>query len=235
MQMRTFSLAGLFVLNMSLLSLGQDSPTSPNSSDAAATHATSPQPQLQERYPRYVIQREDLLLLTFPLTPELNENATVQPDGYINLINAGSLHAQGLTVPQLVEELKKTYTGILHDPIINVDLADFQRSYFTVSGQVGKPGKYELRSDTTASEAIAIAGGFLPTAKTQVYLLRKASDRWFKVEKLDIKDVLNGKRTSEDALIQPGDMVFVPETEITKFRKYVPYGINAGSYLAENQ
>ena len=69
---------------------------------------------------------------------------TVQPDGYINLQNAGSLHVQGLTVPELVDALKKAYAGTLHDPIINVDLKDFQKPFFTVSGQVGKPGKYDF-------------------------------------------------------------------------------------------
>ena len=202
---------------------------------APVGQGTAGGPVLEERHPRYVLQREDVLLLTFPLTPELNQTVTIQPDGYINLQNAGGMYAQGLTVPELVAAVKKAYTGILHDPIVDADLQDFQKPFFTVSGQVGKPGKYDLRTDTTAAEAIAIAGGLLPTAKMQVFLLRKASDQWFKVEKLDMKDVYNGKKTSEDALIRPGDMVFVPEMGITKFRKYVPYGVNAGSYLAENQ
>jgi polysaccharide export outer membrane protein len=192
-------------------------------------------PVLEDRHPRYVLQREDVLFLSFPLTPELNQTVTIQPDGYINLQNSGSVYAQGLTVPILIDAIKRAYAGVLRDPIIDVDLQDFQKSFFTVSGQVGKPGKYELRADTTAAEAIAIAGGLLPTAKMQVFLLRKASAQWFKVEKLDMKDVYNGKKTSEDALIRPGDMVFVPETGITKFRKFVPYGVNAGSYVADNQ
>jgi hypothetical protein len=36
---------------------------------------------------------------------------------------------------------------------------------------------------------------------------------------------------NEDAMIQPGDMVYVPEKFIANFRKYVPYSLNAGSYL----
>jgi protein involved in polysaccharide export with SLBB domain len=201
-----------------------------------SANTSTPQPQLQQRYPRYVIQREDTLLLTFALSPEMDEKVTVQADGFINLIGAPSVHAQGLTVPQFIEALQAAYKGILRDPIINVNLVDFQKPYFTVSGQVGKPGKFDLRSDTTAAEAIAIAGGLLPTAKIhQVFLLRKESDQWFKVEKLDLNDVYNGKKTSEDALIRPGDMVFVPENGITKFPKYVPYSVNIGSYFAQNQ
>lgn len=191
-------------------------------------------PELEQRYPRYAIQSQDVLLLSFPLTPELNQTVTVQPDGYINLENAGSLHVQGLTVPELADALKKAYAGTLHDPIIDVDLKDFQKPFFTVSGQVGKPGQYDLRADITVAEALAVAGGMAPTAKTQIFLFHRTSNDWFEVKKLNMKDVLNGKNANEDPTIQPGDMIYVPEKFIARFKKYVPYSINAGTYLQPN-
>ena len=187
---------------------------------------TQGQQDLQHRNPRYKIQREDVLSITFPLSPEFDQpRITVQPDGYINLQEVGSVYVQDLTVPEVVAAIKKAYSGILHEPIIDVDLIDFQRPYFLVSGQVGKPGQYDLRHDTTVSEAIAIAGGFAPTAKTQVFLYHRVSQDWMEVKKLSVKDILNGKHVNEDAYLAPGDMIFVPEKFITKFRKYVPYGV----------
>lgn len=203
--------------------------------NTAASRTLPPDPQLQERFPRYIIQKQDVLLLSFPLSPELNQTVTVQPDGYINLQSGGSVHVQGLTVPDAVGAVKQAYVGVLNNPIVTVDLQDFQKPLFTVSGQVGKPGQYELRSEITVSEAIAIAGGLESTAKTQVFLFHRTNNDWFQVEKLNLKDILNGKNIKEDAFIKPGDMVFVPESSITKFRKYVPYSVNAGSYLAANQ
>jgi len=194
--------------------------------------ATRPsEPQLVQRYPRYIIQRQDVMKLSFPLSPELNQTVTVQPDGYINLQNAEGLHVQGLTVPELLAALKKAYIGVLHDPIINVDLENFQKPFFTVSGQVGKPGKYELRSDITIAEALAIAGGMTPTAKTQVFLFHRTSKDWVEVRKVNLKDILRGKKVSEDASIRPGDMIYVPEKFIANFKKYVPYSLNGGTYL----
>lgn len=198
-------------------------------SDHNAT-ATAP-PALEQRNPRYTIQRQDVLLLSFPFTPELDQTVTVQPDGYINLQNGRSLHAQGLSVPELVEEIKKAYIGTLHNPIVDVDLKDFQKPFFTVSGQVGKPGQYELRADITIAEAIAVAGGLAPTAKTQIFLFHRTSEQWFEVKKVNLKDLLQGKNVNEDATLKPGDMIFVPEKFIANFRKYVPYSINAGTYL----
>ncbi len=197
---------------------------------------TSPSsgPVLEQRHPRYVLQREDVLLISFPLTTELNQTVTIQPDGYISLLNAGSVYAQGLTVPELVEAVKKAYTGILHDPIVNIDVEDFQKPTFTVSGQVGKPGQYELRSDITVAEAIAVAGGMtMMTAKTQIFLFHRVSPGQVEVKKVNLDAILKGKNANEDPTVMPGDMIYVPEKFIAKFRKYVPYtvGAIAGSYL----
>jgi len=211
----------------------------PPASNLVAANTTAPvpsgtrssEPQLVQRNPRYVIQREDVLLLTFPLTPELNQTVTVQPDGYINLPNAVSVHAQGLTVPELVDALQKAYVGTLHNPIIEVDLKDFQKPFFTVSGQVGKPGKYDLRSDITVAEALSIAGGMTPDAKTQIFLFHKTSNGRVETRKVNMKDILKGKNVNEDASIKPGDMIYVPEKFIANFKKYVPYSMNAGTYV----
>jgi polysaccharide export outer membrane protein len=148
-------------------------------------------PALEHRNPRYQVGRDDILIVSFPLSPELNQIVTVQPDGYITLLNAGSLYVQGMTVPEVVGAMKKAYSKILHDPIIDVDLKDFQKPVFIVSGQVGKPGQYDLRYNTTVSQAVAIAGGFTPQAKTQVFVFHRVSSGWMEVKSLSLKDILN--------------------------------------------
>src|SRR5215470_10732310 len=183
-------------------------------------------PAPAERNPRYRICRDDVLSLSFSLSPELNQKVTVQPDGFISLQGAGDLYVQGLTVRELVEAVKKAYAGTLHDPIIDVDLVDFQKPFFTVLGQVGKPGQYDLRYDITVTQAIAVAGGFARTAKTQVFLYRAVSANWAEVRELKLKDLLNGKNVSEDLHLRSGDMIFVPEKFIASFKKYVPYSFN---------
>lgn len=194
------------------------------------SHASNDQPALQHRNPRYQLQRDDILVISFALSPELNQTVTIQPDGYVTLQGVGGdIYVQGLTVPEAVDAIRKAYTQVLHDPIVDVTLTDFQKPVFLALGQVGKPGQYELRYDTTVSEAIAIAGGFTPDAKTQVFLFHRTSADVVEVKKLSIKDILHGKNLNEDAHMQPGDMIFVPEKFITGFKKYVPY--NAGIFL----
>jgi len=183
-------------------------------------------PAPAERNPRYRICRDDVLSLSFSLSPELNQKVTVQPDGFISLQGAGDLYVEGLTVRELVEALKKAYAGKLHDPIIDVDLVDFHKPFFTVLGEVGKPGQYNLRNDVTVTQAIAVAGGFTPMAKTQVFLYRAVSANWAEVRELKLKDLLNGKNISEDVHLRAGDMIFVPEKFIANFKKYVPYSFS---------
>jgi len=185
--------------------------------------ADSDRPTLEHRNPRYRVMRSDVLVLTFPLSPEFNQTITIEPDGYVNLLGAGSVYIQEMTVPEVIEALKKAYSKILRDPVIDVDLKDFQKPFFLVLGQVGKPGQYDLRYDTTVSQAIAIAGSFTAESKTQVFLFHRVSPGWVEVKKLSLKNILHGKNVNEDLHLQPGDMIYVPVNFITNFKKYVPY------------
>jgi polysaccharide biosynthesis/export protein len=206
-----------------------------SASALSATDGTAgpDRPVLQQRNPRYRIQRDDILVLSFSLSPELNQTVTVQPDGYVSLQSAGSLYIQGMTLPEVIDAFKKAYAKVLHDPIIDVDLKDFQKPFFVVLGQVGKPGQYDLRYDMTVTEAIAVAGGFAPTAKTQVFLYHRSPDGgWVEAKELKLKDILHGKNVSEDTSMHPGDMIFVPEKAITKVRKYIPYGVGTNLPVA---
>jgi protein involved in polysaccharide export with SLBB domain len=113
-------------------------------------------PALQERTFRYHLNQGDTFDVTFPVTPEFNQTVTIQPDGYVALTGIGNLQAAGKTVPELTELLRTSYSKILHDPIVNIVVKDFEKPYFIASGELSHPGKYELRSDTTLTEAVAI-------------------------------------------------------------------------------
>jgi polysaccharide biosynthesis/export protein len=216
-----FVFSGLLIFQSTVL-LGQ--------SNRRSADATDPdRPVAAQRNPRYRINREDILTLVFPLSPEFNQSKVmVQPDGYITLQGVGSLYVLGLTVPEAVQAVKLAYSKTLHDPIVDIDLADFQKAYFVVLGQVAKPGHYDLRYDMTVTEAVAVAGGFSSTAKTQVFLYHRSQAGWIEAKELKLKDILHGKNVSEDVSIRPGDMIFVPEKTITKIRKYIPYSVGSG-------
>jgi polysaccharide export outer membrane protein len=202
---------------------------------APSGNQDSDRPALKTRGWRYRILPRDVLEMNLDLTPEFDQVVNVQPDGYVTLKVVGSLRVQGLTTEEFTQALVTAYGKILRDPIITVNLNDFVKPYFTVGGQVEKPGKFELRGDTTVIEAVAIAGGFKDTAKnSQVLLVRKVSDQWAEVKVLNVKHMLNTKNLEEDVHLQPGDMLYVPKNFISKISRFIPVPatyLNLGQYI----
>jgi polysaccharide export outer membrane protein len=178
---------------------------------------------LHKRGWRYKINPNDSLSVTFNLTPEFNQTVTVQPDGYISLRDAGDVQAAGQTLPELTESIKKAYSKFLQDPQISVEAKEFEKPYFTVGGQVGKPGKFDWYSDITLTQAIAIAGGFTDASKhSQVLLFRRVSEHWTEAKIIDVKKMMETHNLSEDPDLKPGDMLFVPKSFFSKIKPFLP-------------
>jgi polysaccharide export outer membrane protein len=176
-----------------------------------------------ERRPLYRLRNSDVIEIDFPLVPEFNQTVGVQPDGYIALKEVGELYAEGKTVPELEEAIRKAYVAVLHDPEVTVVLKDFDKPYFVASGEVTRPGKYELRGDTTVTEAQAIAGGFNGQAKrSQVVLFRRLSSELVETRLLDVKGMLKSGSLAEDLHLRPGDLLYVPQNMLSKLRRFIP-------------
>ena len=199
-----------------------DSVTRSASAESAAAGATG-QPGFQTRYPRYKLRPGDSFDISFELSPEFNQTVTVQPDGYITLRGVGDVRVAEQTVPQLTATLRTAYSKILNDPLISIMLKDFEKPYFIADGQIGRPGKYEMRGTTTLTEAIAMAGGFTDNAKhSQVLLFRRVNDDWVSAKIIDVKKMEKNGNLHEDPALHPGDMLFVPKNRLSKIRPFLP-------------
>jgi polysaccharide biosynthesis/export protein len=175
------------------------------------------------RYPRYLLRPSDVLQITFPISPEFDQTVSVQPDGFLSLRGVGDVHVAGESIPEFTEALRKAYGQFMHEPMINVELKDFEKPYFIAGGEFGHPGKYELRGDTTVAEAVAIAGGFTDRAKhSEVVLFRRADDGWVEAKRLDVKKMLANRDLNEDMHLKPGDLVYVPRNKLSKIRQFIP-------------
>ena len=64
-----------------------------------------------ERRPLYRLRSSDVVEVTFTVAPEFNQTLTVQPDGYVTLKDAGAVLAQGLTIPEFGDAVRKAYAG----------------------------------------------------------------------------------------------------------------------------
>jgi len=193
--------------------------------------ASSTAKPFQDRYPRYKLEAGDAFDISFELNPEFNQSVVVQPDGFITLRGAGDIQVAGQTVPELTTTLRTVYDKILNQPMISVVLKDFQKPYFIADGQVAKPGKYDLRGETSLTQAIAMAGGFTDSSKhSQVLLFRKASEGWYSAKIFNVKKMEQEGNLREDPQLRPGDMLFVPKNHFSKIKAFLP-GSSLGAYV----
>jgi polysaccharide biosynthesis/export protein len=178
---------------------------------------------LQRRNHRYQLHWADVLELSFPFSPEFNQTVTVQPDGYITLRGVEGIRVEGQTIPEVIPLLRTAYAKILHEPEINIELKDFDKPYFIVGGEVGHPGKFDLRGETTVAEAVAVAGGLRETSKhSDVILFHRMPDGWSQVKRVNLKKLLKQANLNEDPYLQPGDFLYVPKNAFSKFERFIP-------------
>jgi protein involved in polysaccharide export with SLBB domain len=84
-----------------------------------------------------------------------------------------------------------------------------------VLGQVGKQGKQVLPPEAvtlTIVEAITSAGGFTRIAKGDAVRVTRKDERGGEQSfTVNVEKAIEGRASGEPFLLQPGDVVFVPE------------------------
>ena len=219
MNVKTLQFGGVLLLLLTLLGAA-----------FAQTLPAPPQPT-----PDYRVRKGDKLSIKFLYQPELSDAAMiVRPDGKISLPMIDELKVEGLTTKELKTTLEKAYREILLDPEIVVNVVEFMTPRVFVSGQVVKPGSYDLRAGQTLFQVVALAGGFTREAhRKQILHARPINEHELKVVVIDITKLLKPGDKKFDLVLQDGDYVFIPESRMSKlstvlnaFRSVAPgYGI----------
>jgi protein involved in polysaccharide export with SLBB domain len=174
----------------------------------------------------YTIHGNETLEIKFFYNPELSETVTVRPDGRISLQFANEVMAAGLTPAELTDILTEKYSTEFIDPKLTVIVRTYEGQRAYVDGEVGKPQKINLIGDITVSQSIALAGGLKHTARRhEVLVIRRKADKKPLVIPVDLKKVFNGTDISQDIVLQPFDIVFVPKSAIANvnlwMRQYI--------------
>ena len=182
------------------------------------------EPTFQERHPRYRIHAGDVIAFNFSFTPEFNQTVTVQPDGFITLREVGDIQVVDKTSPEVIDGVRAAYAKVLHDPVISIELKDFEKPYFVVGGEVSHPGKFDLHGDTTVVQALTMAGGLSDRARSsEILLFRRISKDTVEVKRVDFKHMVAMKDLSEDLHLQSGDMILVPKSNMAKISRFIPF------------
>ncbi|MGC2657079.1 MAG: polysaccharide biosynthesis/export family protein [Bryobacteraceae bacterium] len=182
------------------------------------------------REPRYHLHPGDVINVNYRYTPEYNAIVTIEPDGFVTLPLLGEVKLGGLTVQEVHTAIVSKASERLNNPEVNIDLKDFEKPYYVVGGEVGNPGRFEIRGPITALRAVEIAGGLKGSAKSsQVLLIRPIDDVNAETKLINLKDVINHGDIREDVTLKAGDVLIVPKTRLAKVQPYIQMA-NPGSY-----
>ena len=189
--------------------------------DSAADHPASfaPWTDVSEEYRFKPGDEMDIRLL---YNPEISDRVRVAPDGRISLALIGSVLAEGQTVDQLTATLRTKFAKEVRRPDVLVIGRQFDSQRIFVGGEVGTPGVITVPGRIGVLEAILTSGGFRDTARlSQVVLIRRAPGGGPMLRTVDIDALIRTGQNSEDVLLQPYDIVFVPRTPIADVDLFV--------------
>jgi polysaccharide biosynthesis/export protein len=177
----------------------------------------------------YRLRPGDTLEVTVWQEPKLNKQVVVAPDGRIAFPLVGHLRAGGTTV-EAVEAairagLSKQYTTEIDVTVALQSIKEYPPEPILpepppepivypniyVTGEVQKPGRYEIKESTNVLQAIAISGGFSPfAAEKRIKIRRKVSGRE-RLYEFDYEAFTSGEDLSGNIRLHGGDVIIVPE------------------------
>lgn len=144
---------------------------------------------------------------------ELTGEFQVQEDGTIDYPLVGSIDVNGMTQSELRNKLDELLRdGYLVNPQVSVRILERQNLEVSVLGHVNKPGSFPYVENLSLVQAISDAGGLKEMANARKVRLTRRTAEGNQTFEISLKDITKGKR--RDELLQPGDIVFVPESPI---------------------
>jgi polysaccharide export outer membrane protein len=172
----------------------------------------------------YRIGPRDVLTLTIYAGGKKQQESrlTVSFQGLINVPFIGNIKAEGLTVPQLEEYVTEPLAAdFFVNPEINIVISEYHSLQYYISGAIGSPGLYEMKSEATLLELIAKAGGVSGQHGSIAYILHPSKNHLASEKenhrllsdkdpvKISIKKLLDGDM-SQNIVLLSGDVVYIP-------------------------
>lgn len=201
-----------------------NTPSSPKLPSAkAATAALEAAPQATD----YMLQVGDVLDIKLMQNPELNDEATVRPDGKISTTLASDIMAAGRTPKDVQADLEEAYKEQLVKPRVGVIVRSFAPTRVYVTGEVTNPGEFvTVGPNLTLLQSIARAGGLKNTAGAEkIIIIRRAANDAPKALQANYSAAASGIDPASDVRLAAYDVVYVPRSDVANaylnFQQYV--------------
>jgi polysaccharide export outer membrane protein len=164
----------------------------------------------------FLLGPEDVLDIVVWKNDELSQKGVVvRPDGKISMPLIGDVMAGGLTTNQLASQIASRLKEFKERITVTVSVKEVNSYYVYVLGEVGKPGKYQLKSRATVLQALAVANGFsIFAAKNRIQVIRNVQTEDGTLREIRIParydDLISGDGEIGNFFLKTGDVVVVP-------------------------
>lgn len=150
----------------------------------------------------------DRVRVTVFQVADLSGEFTVDANGNIDFPLIGSVAAQGLTPPELSQQIAQRLSQrYLRSPSVQAAFIEQQQQTITVDGSVRQPGVVPIRGTTTLLRAVALGRGTAEDADPRrVYVFRTIGGRRMAAG-FDLAAIRRGQ--AEDPVIYGNDIVVV--------------------------
>jgi polysaccharide export outer membrane protein len=179
----------------------------------------------------YVLAPGDQMEVVVRRVPEVSHSVIIRPDGNISLPLLQDVAAAGLTPRELNEKLTNLFSQRLTNPEVNVIPFQVRQSMVYVVGDIAASSgtAVPFRDAPTAAQAIALASGLRRSAAARdVAIIRLSEDGYLRA--IRVSSGIDGQpgpfMSMRTALLQPDDIIFVPENGRSQVGRFLEDFVN---------
>jgi protein involved in polysaccharide export with SLBB domain len=186
----------------------EDNTVKPFGYDLFAGEPTTFMPNENAAVPdTYLVGRGDQLLINFYGKESASYEVIVDREGRINIPDLSPVQVAGLTFAEVKELIKVKVEQEIIGVKAFVSLGKLRSIRILVLGEAYKPGSYSVSSLTTVSHALFVSGGVSDIASLRNIQVKRGGKV---VTNFDLYDLLIRGDSSNDIILKPGDVVFIP-------------------------
>ena len=162
----------------------------------------------------YVLQPGDLVDIQVYMEDSMNRVLRISGNGTVTFPLVGNVKLAGLSLEQAEQTLANRLTAYIRQPQVSMLVKEYGNKTVYVLGQVSKPGSIEIPPEKalTVLEAITSVGGFTDVANTSKVRVLRVQNGKQKTLDVDVTQITKQGNKSLDIPLQPGDVVFVPQS-----------------------
>jgi polysaccharide export outer membrane protein len=135
----------------------------------------------------------------------------LSPEGTVDFPLCGKVRLTGKTSSEAADTITGCLAkGYIRNPQVTVMVREYNSQKIFVFGEVQKPGTFPYESNMSIVQAITLAGGFTKlAARNNTNVTRTVEGKELKI-RVPVEDIGQGRE--RNFVLQPGDIIFVPES-----------------------